>query len=993
MKNKLLPLTLLSGAMCAGNLMAQNPIVQTWCTTDPAPFVHNDTLYVFTGHDEDGADFFWMQEWRAYSTTDMVNWTDLGSPLALETFAWADDRAWASQVCERNGKFYWYVCAHSRLSDAMAIGVAVADSPAGPYRDAIGRPLADGSWDYIDPTVLIDDDGRAFLYWGNPKLYYLELNDDMISAKGEVQQFDMDAFNSQDLYTEGPWISHRNRLYYMLYAAGGVPEHIAYSTSRSPLGPWQYGGTIMPQCNSNAETGQVGTDSFTNHCGVVDFRGHSYFFYHNGWLGGGFGRATAVEEFRYNPDGSFPIIWPTREGITQPLGMLNPYLRVEAETMAFSHGVKTEQLDVTTHMPDSGEPRHDVYVSEVHNGDYIKLREVDFGPKAAAQVRVRAASGLRGGAMEFRLDSLQGEVIATVSITGTGGWERWHDFTAPVSAHAVGRHDLFLTFRGRKGPKLFNLDCWQLSTEVPNPWIWSDVPDPDIIRVGEYYYLVSTTMHLMPGAPIMRSRDLISWQTVSYLFDEIHDTPRYDLSDPDSTGTVYGRGQWATSLRYHEFRTGPYAGQGLFFALFSANDAPHRSCLYVTDDPAKGWRLHARLPHYHDSSLFFDDDDRCYVFSGSGQVRVVELNATLTDEEPGGIHQALNNRELQPEGLLEGSRVIKHDGYYYLIMIAWPGEGRQQLAFRSRSIVGPYEKKTILKSPFGGFNNVGQGTIVDGKHGEWYGVIFQDRDGVGRVLTLNPCQWEDGWPMLGDADGKVPDVMSLYAEQVPPMQPADTSVRIRTTVSDDFGPESTLNTALPLWQWNHNPVREGWSLSERPGWLRLHTVDKAASIYHARNTLTQRMDGPTCQASVCIDISHMRPGDHAGFAAFNGHSALLSIERTKNGSSLVLSHEEVTLTPAEHAISQVKRDEVARVDLHRQKQICLRITGDFRPGHNDNATFWYSLDGGRQWQQMGGDYRMRFDYRRFFMGTKFALFNYSTTGHGGYVDFDYFVCD
>ena len=151
----------------AMNSTAQNPFVQTWCTSDPAPMVHNGRMYVYTGHDEDNADFFWMQEWRVYSTDDMVNWVDHGSPLALESFSWADDRAWASQCVERDGKFYWYICAHSKISNGMAIGVAVSDTPTGPFRDAIGKPLFEnGSWDHIDPTVLIDDDGQAWLMWG-----------------------------------------------------------------------------------------------------------------------------------------------------------------------------------------------------------------------------------------------------------------------------------------------------------------------------------------------------------------------------------------------------------------------------------------------------------------------------------------------------------------------------------------------------------------------------------------------------------------------------------------------------------------------------------------------------------------------------------------------------------------------------------------------------------------------------------------------------------
>jgi len=1056
----------------ASSSMAQNPIVQTCFTTDPAPFVHNDTLYVYTGHDEEGADFFWMQEWRVYSTTDMVNWTDLGSPLALESFQWANDRAWAAQLCERNGKFYWYICAVSKLTNTMAIGVAVGDTPTGPFRDAIGKPLCEGSWDYIDPTVLIDDDGRAYLYWGNPELYYVELNEDMISYKGEVKHFDQDeqsfggpsmharrrmmeaAKNKgeefkapsswKDSYTEGPWISKRNGQYYMLYAAGGVPEHIAYSTSKSPLGPWNYQGIIMPQSNSDKATGKVGTDSFTNHCGIIDYKGHRYFFYHNGWLGGGFGRATAVEEFEYNKDGSFPTIHPTKEGITNPLGTLNPYQRVEAETMAYSKGLKTEQNEQVG-----------VYVCDIHNGDWMKLREVDFGKpqenEPLREIKVRAASGLRGGSIEYHLDSIQGPCIATVAIEGTGGWEQWHTFKSSLSQKVEGVHDLYLAFKGRKGPKLFNLDSWQISTPVNNLWFWSDVPDPDIIRVGEYYYLVSTTMHLMPGAPVMRSRDLVTWETVSYLFDQIHDTPRYDLETPyqvgeeakgdnsggigfgegnDAIGTVYGRGQWATSIRYHEFQTGPMKGQKLFFALFSANDAPHKSWLYKTEDPAKGWTLVARLPHYHDASLMFDDDDRCYIYYNGGDVQLAKLSEDLSKPDPNWEVKNLHTRNLMPTGLLEGSRAFKKDGFYYLSMISWPQTGRQQICYRSKNVAGPYdEMKVILKSKFGGWNFVGQGTVVEGKEGEWYGVIFQDRDGVGRALTLSPCEWVEGWPIIGtnpavtpaDAEGVdaqaeryVPTYMNLYKEAYTPSRYTSELHQngyISITKSDDFDTETTIGTDVPLWQWNHNPVdsmagKKGmigcWSVNERPGYLRLRTTPASLEkvgdstrgalfgIYQAHNTLTQRMEGPTCDGAILLDVSHMKDGDRAGFAAFNGHSGVLTIERNGGKTELVLTHEEVELTNQEHALREVKREEVARISLNGKRQIALKITGDFRPGKKDNATFWYSLDGGKQWQQIGGDYRMRFDYRRLFMGTKFAIFNYATRTSGGYVDVDWF---
>ncbi len=437
-------------------LSAQNPIVQTCYTSDPAPMVHKGTLYLYTGHDEERADFFWMQEWRVYSTEDMVNWTDHGSPLAIESFAWADDRAWASQCIERNGKFYWYVCLHSKITNAMAIGVAVGDSPTGPFKDAIGKPLCDGSWDNIDPTVFIDDDGRAFLYWGNPNIYMAELNEDMVSLKGAVQKLEqtIESFGAPnpekrvkgvkypDTYTEGPWFFKRNNNYYLLYAAGGVPEHIAYSMSPSPTGPWRYMGEVMPL----QETG-----AFTNHVGVANYKGNSYLFYHTGKLpgGGGFGRSVAVERFEYNADGTFPLIYATDDGV-DPVGTLNPYKRTEAETMAFSRGVKSEPNATTG-----------IYIADIHDGDYIKVRAVDFGHNSPKKFHVAAASARRGGTIEVRLDSIGGSIIAKVDVPPTGGWEQWKRLKCNTTGNVSGVHDLYFVFKGRKGCKLFNLDWWR----------------------------------------------------------------------------------------------------------------------------------------------------------------------------------------------------------------------------------------------------------------------------------------------------------------------------------------------------------------------------------------------------------------------------------------------------------------------------------------------------------------------------------------------------
>jgi arabinoxylan arabinofuranohydrolase len=247
---------------------ADNPIVQTIYTADPAPLVHNGVLYAYLDHDEDGtAGFFDMRDWRLFTTTDMVNWTDRGVTASLKTFAWGRVDAWAGQVVTRNNKFYYYVPIRVQ-GEPFGIGVGVSDTPEGPFVDAVGKPLVTGQG-YIDPTVLVDDDGQAFMYFGNPTTHYVKLNPDMISISGSVVDVadSKAAFNSN--YLEGPWLTKRNGLYIFLFSSDGVPgwEDIRYSTSTSPTGPWTYKG-IVQNVQTNAK-------SWTNHSGVVDSKFHS----------------------------------------------------------------------------------------------------------------------------------------------------------------------------------------------------------------------------------------------------------------------------------------------------------------------------------------------------------------------------------------------------------------------------------------------------------------------------------------------------------------------------------------------------------------------------------------------------------------------------------------------------------------------------------------------------------------------------------------------
>ena len=489
-----------------------------------------------------------------------------------------------------------------------------------------------------------------------------------------------------------------------------------------------------------------------------------------------------------------------------------------------------------------------------------------------------------------------------------------------------------------------------------NPVIWSDVPDMDLIRVGSDYYMVSTTMHLMPGGPIMHSRDLVNWQTVGYLFDKLTDSPKYNMEQ----GTVYGRGQWATSLKYHK---------GRFYALFAPNDNPGGETYIMTAKKAEGpWTLVSRLPHFHDATLFFDDDDRAYVFYATGEM--VELSRDLKQVVEGS-HRQLFQRDSEEKGLLEGSRVIKHDGYYYLQMISWTnGHPRREVVYRADHIQGPYTKRVMLETEFGGYGGVGQGTIVDTPDGRWFALIFQDRGGVGRVPTLSPVRWTDGWPKVD----YVPATM-----EVPFAGNKKTSI----VNSDEFN-KSTLSLD---WQWNHNPVDNAWSLTERRGWLRLHTAAVAPNIFLARNTLTTRMMGPQSEGIIRMDVSKMQDGDVAGFCAFQNDAALLSVVKEKGKKYIVASTDSVEMEPKDLHVLADHRHEVYRKVLS-QNIVYLKVSADFRL-HKDVATLAYSLDG-KHWTTVLIGFKLVFDYRRFFMGTRFGIYNYATKQLGGSVDVDWF---
>ena len=444
--------------------LADNPIVQTNYTSDPAPMVSDGTVYLVTTHDENTAGQpcsavagYTLCQWYTFSSTDMVNWTDHGVVAKWSTFSWAATAAWAPQAIPRNGKFYLYVPLNNK-SGSTVIGVGVATSPTGPYTDAIGQPLVtagcSGGTGDIDPTVFIDDDGQAYLYFGRSVPGYVKLNSDMISYSGQVQCPTVNAqsfgpapstggFPSQ--YEEGPWIMKHGTTYILGYAANDIPEDISYSKASAPGGPFTYVGTIMKATGA----------SFTNHSGIIDFNGHSYFFYHNGALqkggsvpsnGDGYHRSVCLEEFTYGADGSIPTVTPTSGG-PKAIANLNPYQKTEAETIAWESGVTTEVCS------EGG-----MDVTSIASGDYIKVKNVDFGA-GATSFTARVAAAAAGGTIQIHLGSQTGTLVGTCNVSATGGAQTWADTMCTVSG-ASGVNDVFFVFGGSS---TFNFNNWQFT--------------------------------------------------------------------------------------------------------------------------------------------------------------------------------------------------------------------------------------------------------------------------------------------------------------------------------------------------------------------------------------------------------------------------------------------------------------------------------------------------------------------------------------------------
>jgi len=501
------------------------------------------------------------------------------------------------------------------------------------------------------------------------------------------------------------------------------------------------------------------------------------------------------------------------------------------------------------------------------------------------------------------------------------------------------------------------LCCVYNSTQAQkahNPIIFADVPDMSIVRVNDIYYMSSTTMHMSPGVPIMKSTDLVNWKLVNYAYDTLADVDALNLEHGKSS---YGRGSWASSIRYHN---------GIFYVTTFAQTT-NKTYIYTTANIEKGpWKRISFSPSYHDHSLFFDDDGKVYLLYGNGKLSLVELNTDLSGIKADGINRVIIENASLPAGdniMLgaEGSQLIKVKNKYYLFNIAWPRGGmRTVIIHRANKITGPWEGRPGLQDL-----GVAQGGLIDMPDGRWYSYLFRDFGAVGRIPYLVPVEWKDGWPILG-VDGKVPETLDL---------PANNSLIPGIVHSDDFNRKKGENPLPLVWQWNHNPDNSLWSLTERKGFFRLKTGRVDTSFLMAKNMLTQRTIGPVCSGSISLDVTDMKDGDFAGLCLLQKNYGLIGVKVNGNSKSIVMIN-----------AGGGSADEAANIPL-TVNTVYFKAACDFTD-KKDMADFYYSLDG-NTWKLIGTALKMSYTLPHF-MGYRFGLFNYATKSVGGHADFDYF---
>lgn len=514
-----------------------------------------------------------------------------------------------------------------------------------------------------------------------------------------------------------------------------------------------------------------------------------------------------------------------------------------------------------------------------------------------------------------------------------------------------------------------------MTKKTKNPVIMTDYPDPDVIRVGDTYYMLSTTMHFLPGGVILRSYDLADWEIASYVFESFGDHREARITYEQGS---YGRGMWAGCLRYHK---------GRFYASFGAKKT-EKTYIYSADNIEGPWEKQCLDQYYHDASLFFDDDDRVYFIYGNSEIWIRELLPDLSGVKPEGYERMLVKDTDQVIVGYEGSHFYKIKGKYYLFLIHWPRTGtarRTQACFCSDSLEDEFVGGTVLDDDMGFFNcGVAQGGIVEANDGQWYSILFQDHGAVGRLPVLIPIYWKEGRPVFGD-DGQVPSGISVTCNrpyyQYEPLYTSDDFV---------YRPESDGTIRLKRqWQWNHEPEPELWTIL-RDGGLRITTGKLSSNVTHAVNTLTQRLMLPRSNVEVTVDAGGLQDGDYAGLCALQGCYGMLAITREMGRYYLVLLQREKEEKDRQMGCCDYLPGTVTEKIVLEDSAIRLRLETDFDNGA-DTAMFYYKIKGKEEnWARIGKKHKLFFGLDHF-TGCRCGLAVYSTKKTGGFADFHYFT--
>ena len=515
--------------------------------------------------------------------------------------------------------------------------------------------------------------------------------------------------------------------------------------------------------------------------------------------------------------------------------------------------------------------------------------------------------------------------------------------------------------------------------DVQNPVIGLDYPDPDVIRVDDTYYMVSTTMHFMPGCEILRSYDLIHWEHATFVYHYLDHTPAQKL---DGKQNIYGKGMWAASLRYYK---------GIFYICFVANDT-HKTYLYRCESINGLWKKSTINGFYHDASLLFDDDDSVYIVYGNTDIHLLQLKSDLSGPLEGGINRVIVTEKDNLCLGYEGSHFYKINGRYYLFLIhsmknKWR---RVEACFSAESLLGEFTGGDVLNDDRGYCNQgVAQGGIVDTPDGKWYAILFQDHGAVGRIPILIPVIIDKNRVVFGK-EGIIPSYFEMRNTQ-PAYQ------YLPLAGSDDF----TVDENLPkdektvrygcfglssIWQFNHEPDISLVENDAVQGWIAIKTDKLCENIMQAKNILTQKMFFPQCSAEVTIDGKDMNNGDFSGICAFQGCYGFVGLYKENDKYNIVMMNREAIDDSLQSHYNHYEGHIWEKIPCHNTKmQFCIKV--DFR-NMRDEAGFYYKQE--TKWKKIGPTHRLYFKMDHF-TGCRFGLFIYSTEMTGGKTKFTHFV--